>query len=292
MFDVFISYAKADRDTARKLANDLSSEGLRVWFDEDQVHPGDQWTEAVEAGLSQARTLIAVISTASNRSMWAAREIAQWFLNDGEGDNGRRLIPVLVERTSLPPSLAGIHYVDLTEAGSYRVGLSQIVNAARAAQSSRVRLPPVHQGNQLQRTAHAIWVEMRDGDRHEPAPPVYVTLGSLDLIASQTVILVGDETVSIDIDFVSPLRIEIQVLSDTKKPGRRVEGEVDGRTIRLRLFNHGGLIGGGTDRPIPIGGSESFDLFFTYRVVEFPQKDWGGKILYFNLLRRLNGGEV
>ena len=40
-FDVFLSHSSADNDIARDIANRLKLDDVRVWFDEDQINPGD-----------------------------------------------------------------------------------------------------------------------------------------------------------------------------------------------------------------------------------------------------------
>lgn len=42
MIDLFISYARADRDLAERLANELTSRGLLVWWDR-QLLGGDDF---------------------------------------------------------------------------------------------------------------------------------------------------------------------------------------------------------------------------------------------------------
>jgi TIR domain len=40
-FDVFLSHSSKDKAVVRELAARLRSDGLRVWFDEWEIQPGD-----------------------------------------------------------------------------------------------------------------------------------------------------------------------------------------------------------------------------------------------------------
>jgi hypothetical protein len=40
---VFLSYAREDSESARKIAQALRASGIEVWFDEDELRGGDAW---------------------------------------------------------------------------------------------------------------------------------------------------------------------------------------------------------------------------------------------------------
>ena len=42
-YDVFLSHSAADKDTVREIAERLKSDGVRVWFDEWEIRPGDSF---------------------------------------------------------------------------------------------------------------------------------------------------------------------------------------------------------------------------------------------------------
>lgn len=50
-YDVFLSHNKADKPRVRQLAERLRASGLRVWFDEWAIQPGDDIYLAIERGL-------------------------------------------------------------------------------------------------------------------------------------------------------------------------------------------------------------------------------------------------
>jgi hypothetical protein len=60
--DVFLSYSSKDKTEVRQLAARLKADGLRVWFDEWEVQPGDLIGRRVEQALKDSRVLVLVMS--------------------------------------------------------------------------------------------------------------------------------------------------------------------------------------------------------------------------------------
>ena len=57
-YDVFLSHSGADKDVVREIANRLKSDGVRVWFDEWEIRPGDSIRAKIEDGLEHSRVLV------------------------------------------------------------------------------------------------------------------------------------------------------------------------------------------------------------------------------------------
>lgn len=69
-YDVFLSHNAAVKPRVRKLAERLRTAGLRMWFDEWIIQPGDDIYPAIERGLETSRTLVLCLSPASLGSQW------------------------------------------------------------------------------------------------------------------------------------------------------------------------------------------------------------------------------
>jgi len=69
MADVFVSYARGDRNFARKLAAALESVGLTVWWDRD-IPAGAAFDSAIERELDAARCVVVLWSATSTTSEW------------------------------------------------------------------------------------------------------------------------------------------------------------------------------------------------------------------------------
>lgn len=75
MADVFISYAREDRDLAARLAAALEARGHSVWWDR-YIQVGHTFDEVIERELDGARCVIVLWSAASIASEWVRNEAA------------------------------------------------------------------------------------------------------------------------------------------------------------------------------------------------------------------------
>jgi hypothetical protein len=63
---VFISHSARDADWARSFAQALKERGVRVWFDEFDVRPGESVRDALEDGLRGSDVLVALLDSESS----------------------------------------------------------------------------------------------------------------------------------------------------------------------------------------------------------------------------------
>src|SRR5215813_11010057 len=88
---VFISHSSKDTPVARQLARRLSEAGLKVWFPEDEILPGDNWAKKVGQALEESNLMVVLITPHAFESEWLKEEI-QYALTAGRYQG--RLIPV------------------------------------------------------------------------------------------------------------------------------------------------------------------------------------------------------
>ena len=50
--DVFLSHNRKDKPAVKDLKKRLAAQGLRVWYDEDELRPGIPWQQLLESGSS------------------------------------------------------------------------------------------------------------------------------------------------------------------------------------------------------------------------------------------------
>jgi hypothetical protein len=67
-FDVFLSHSSKDKVVVRAVAERLRADGLRVWFDEWELKPGDILPKKIDEGLENSRVLVDRKSTRLNSS--------------------------------------------------------------------------------------------------------------------------------------------------------------------------------------------------------------------------------
>lgn len=122
--DVFISYNTQDRPFAGRLAEDLRSFGLTVWWDQWEMAVGDSLIEKVQEGISRSSWLAVVLSPQSVASGWVRRELAAALAQE-IGTQRVFVLPVLVADCQIPPFLADKIYADFRS--SYRTGLQSLL---------------------------------------------------------------------------------------------------------------------------------------------------------------------
>jgi len=138
-YDVFLSYSSADKVRVRRLARRLQAAGLRVWFDEWAIKPGDDIYLAIERGLESARTLVFCMSPATFSSSWTSLERSTVLFRD-PSNLGRRFIPVLLADCKIPDALRRFRYIDYRSEG--RAALAQLVIASEQTEPSMAATQP------------------------------------------------------------------------------------------------------------------------------------------------------
>lgn len=115
MVDVFISFARDDAMTAKRLQEALSRAGLSVFVDQDVLVAGTDFTSAIADSLRSARAVVVLLSASSRRSKWVQEELASVL----EQKAGPLVIPVLLDRQAKDnwvwPLVANRQAIDLTE---------------------------------------------------------------------------------------------------------------------------------------------------------------------------------
>jgi len=109
--DVFLSHNQKDKPRVRKLAERLRDAGVRVWFDEWVIRPGDDIYLAIERGLEASRALLLCLSPAALGSNWVSMERSTALFRD-PANQGRRFLPLLLEDCELPDTLRRFKYID------------------------------------------------------------------------------------------------------------------------------------------------------------------------------------
>jgi len=103
--DIFLSYASADREWAKMLAEALAEQGWSVWWDR-VIPPGKQFDEVIEEALDGAKCVVVLWTHASVASTWVKTEAA-------EAMRRKVLIPALMEDVRIPLEFRRLQAADL-----------------------------------------------------------------------------------------------------------------------------------------------------------------------------------
>jgi GTPase SAR1 family protein len=110
-YDVFISHSSKDKPTVRDLAERLRADGLRVWFDEWEIQPGDMIPKRIIDGLDQSRVLVLCMSATFFASEWGMLESYTSLFRDPTNQQ-RRFIPLRLDDAVIKDTLKQFAYVD------------------------------------------------------------------------------------------------------------------------------------------------------------------------------------
>jgi TIR domain len=110
-YDVFLSHTSKDKPAVCELAERLKQDGLRVWFDEWVIQPGDSIPLKIEQGLEQSRTLILVMSQNAFASEWVSLERHTVLFRDPTNAE-RRFIPLRLDDVEITDTLQQFAYID------------------------------------------------------------------------------------------------------------------------------------------------------------------------------------
>jgi WD40 repeat protein len=139
-FDVFVSYSRADRETAQALVAGLDARGVKAWVDLEDIPPSAEWMAEISAAIEAADGYLVVVSPDLARSEVCAEEL------DLARGAGKRIVPVEVRTTdpdSVPATLAALNWIDATD-----MQLDQVLD--RAVEALRTDLEHVRAHTRLQ----------------------------------------------------------------------------------------------------------------------------------------------
>ncbi len=110
-YDVFLSHSSKDERIVRDVAKRLRADGLRVWFDEWELKPGDSIPAKIEDALEHSRVLVLCMSAHAFGSDWASLEAGTFRFRDPLNKH-RRFIPLRLDDAPIKGSLAQFLYIN------------------------------------------------------------------------------------------------------------------------------------------------------------------------------------
>jgi hypothetical protein len=105
--DIFLSYARQDRPTARIFAESLIAEGFGVWWDAS-LHSGETFDEVIEQRLRDAKAVVVLWSPRSVSSRWVRAEATL-------ADRRNKLAPAIIEACDRPIIFELTHAAELSD---------------------------------------------------------------------------------------------------------------------------------------------------------------------------------
>ena len=126
---VFLSYSFKDKQFAKKIADDLKANGIRVWYDEYDLKLGDNLLEKINEGLSKSAYFGVILSKSYLESKWANKEL-EFMLKKEAKQKMNKILPILIDDVEMPNFLQNKVYADFTK--DYTSGLNFILKKLKA----------------------------------------------------------------------------------------------------------------------------------------------------------------
>jgi len=104
----FISYSRADKKSVEPFTRLLLANNVFTFRDEESVLPGEKFREEIERSLKKAVCVLVFWSKNSSKSNEVKFEYELGI------SLGKRIVPVLLDRTALPAELSQRQYIDFS----------------------------------------------------------------------------------------------------------------------------------------------------------------------------------
>lgn len=143
-WDVFVSHNWKQKPWVREVVTQWQHLGLKVFFDEKDIKPGDDILQVLDKGLKGSRCVVLIITPESVASKWVAMESAATLYQHLSGEESR-LIPVMLEPTikaEIPLAVRSLSMVDLTDASARRHSYHTLLYALGVSEDRDLPDPP------------------------------------------------------------------------------------------------------------------------------------------------------
>lgn len=126
---IFLCHNRHDKPFVRRVNRSLSKMGIRTWFDEAEILPGDSLLEKIEHGIRTMNYLGVFLSPDSIRSNWVKRELNAAITREIKSRKVR-VIPLLLKGLldkDIPIFLADKYFIDFREGQPFQKGIHELL---------------------------------------------------------------------------------------------------------------------------------------------------------------------
>ena len=132
--EVFVSYARTDRERVVELVERMRSAGIGVWVDEGGIHGASLWGQEIVDAIDASKVMVLMISDSSITSDNVVKELSI------ASEDKKPILPVYLHRSEIPKSmryqLAGIQHIEFFEGQEDEAFQSMLVSLSRLGVSA------------------------------------------------------------------------------------------------------------------------------------------------------------
>ena len=127
-YDAFVSAPRANRREVLEIVEAISKAGIKVFYDEEAIKPGDNFVEVIDEALSSAGTLLFCIGSSTPSSSWQKTEVQAMAVR-----SNARIIPILLpgsQPDGVPEILRTVSWLDFRD-GISQDGIDRLISTLR-----------------------------------------------------------------------------------------------------------------------------------------------------------------
>lgn len=121
MKKLFFSYAHKNSEFANKIKLELERMGFHVWQDVGNLRSGLNWETQIIDAVANTDIMLVLLSKASVKSKYVRQE---WLT---ALTNSIKIIPLLLEKCTIPKDLQKIQYIDFSDTETYSFNLATLI---------------------------------------------------------------------------------------------------------------------------------------------------------------------
>src|SRR6266513_4579372 len=126
MANIFISYARENRDFVHRLDESLKSRGREAWVDWEGIRPTEEFMQAIYGAIEAADTFVFVLTPDSVASVICGREIAH------AAAHNKRMMPIVaqdVDAAAVPEPLAKLNWIFCRDIDDFEKATDTLISA-------------------------------------------------------------------------------------------------------------------------------------------------------------------
>src|SRR6266700_1074810 len=126
MANIFISYARENRDFVHRLDESLKSRGREAWVDWEGIRPTEEFMQAIYGAIEAADTIVFVLTLDSVSSVVCGREITH------AAAHNKRMVPIVareVNADTVPEELRKLNWIFYRDSDDFEKATDDLISA-------------------------------------------------------------------------------------------------------------------------------------------------------------------